>query len=270
MLLAGSSLLAAPLLARSEETPGVAVLDAYQRLSGSFDDRLIIWWMDGKQYGVVSGKAQPLFGMKVGMFHHFYAQTDGSYKLAFFELTYFTDLNSGELLTEFNNPYTGKTNKVRHTRLGPEIRTLNSNGLAGPENPFIKNYRSSLGPATVSGDNIWIPSSVNAKIKFPKPEAPEILLNIHTTISGSLTDANNTGLTSAPCTLAFNNIQKWMPWMDMKDAPGNMMGVAHGRKMESLSELPQDYMACAETVHPRYISNPTAALSKQISAIKGA
>ena len=94
------------------------LLNAYQRLSGSLDNRLIIWWMTGTRYGVANARSTALYGMQVGMFHRFYRQPDGNYKLAFFELTYYTDLASGELLEEFDNPYTGKVNRVRHVPPG--------------------------------------------------------------------------------------------------------------------------------------------------------
>ena len=82
------------------------LLDAYQRLSGSFDDRLVIWWMSGTRYGVVNAQSRALYGMEVGMFHRFYRQPDGSFRIAFFELTYYSDLATGALLESFENPYT--------------------------------------------------------------------------------------------------------------------------------------------------------------------
>ncbi len=253
----------------SPELAGQALLDAYVRLAGSFDDRLIIWWMDGKQLAVINGKAEALFGMKVGMFHRFFRQADGTFKIAFFELTYFTDLNTGALLTEYENPYTGRTDKVRHVRLGPEVRLLNTSGLSTPDNPMVQNYRSSLGPATISNGMVWLPTSVEALIKFPKPTAPEIALSIYTTVNGHLDAALDTSLVSAHCSFSFSNAQRYVPWMRMGDLPGHMMGVAAGRKMEQVDELPDDYLACAEAVHPKYIADPVAALARQTSKILG-
>ncbi len=238
------------------------LLQAYQRLSGSLDNRLIIWWMTGTRYGVVDAKSTALYGMQVGMFHRFYEQPDGSYKLAFFELTYYTDLNSGELLEEFDNPYTGETNRVRHVRLGPEIRQLTTSGLTTDANEFIRDYRTSLGPAVINGDRVWIPASVEATIKFPKPTAPEILLNIYTTVQGRLSDALNPALLSAECSLEFHNVLKWEPWMQMGDHPGHMMSTASGRKLERVAELPPDYVAMAKQVHPKYMDDPVASLKK--------
>ena len=245
-----------------------ALLEAYQRLSGSFDNRLIIWWMSGTRYGVVDVKTTPLYGMEVGMFHRWYQQPDGSFKAAFFELTYYTDLITGELLRKFSNPYTGMVNKVRHVRLGPEIRTLTTAGLTSPDNPMVHDYRSSLGPAVTSADQLWIPTSVEATIKFPKPDAPTILLNIYTTVQGSLTDALDKLQVSAPCSFEFNNILKWEPWMSMGDHSGHMMSTASGRKMESMDELPRKYITMANEVHSKYIADPVASLEKYASLLR--
>ena len=251
-------------------TDPIRLLEAYQRLSGSFDDRLIIWWMRGTRYGVVNAKSTALYGMEVGMFHRWYQQPDGNFKAAFFELTYYTDLNTGELLREFANPYTGKKNKVRHVRLGPEIRNLTTAGLISPDNPMVHAYRSNLGPAVTSAERVWIPTSVEATIKFPKPAAPTILLNIYTTVQGSLADAFNQKLVSAPCTFEFHNILKWEPWMRMGDHPGHMMSTASGRKMESVDELPANYMTMASEVHSKYIADPIATLEKYASQLRQA
>jgi hypothetical protein len=244
------------------------LLEAYQRLSGSLDDRLVIWWMSGTRYGVVDAKATALYGMEVGMFHRWYRQPDGSFKAAFFELTYYSDPRTGELLRTFENPYTGAMDKVRHVRLGPEIRHLTTSGLASPDNPMVHDYYNSLGPAVINDDHLWIPTSVEATIKFPKPTAPQILLNLYTTVQGSLADALNPDLVSAPCTLEFHNVLKWEPWMQMGDHPGHMMSTASGRKLASLDQLPANYVAMAEEVHGKYIADPDAALDKLIARIQ--
>jgi hypothetical protein len=245
------------------------LLEAYQRLSGSLDDRLVIWWMSGTRYGVVDAKATALYGMEVGMFHRWYRQPDGSFKAAFFELTYYSDLQTGALLRTFDNPYTGATNNVRHVRLGPEIRVLTTAGLISPDNPMVHDYRSSLGPAVSNDDRLWIPTSVEATIKFPKPTAPQILLNIYTTVQGSLADALNAELISAPCTFEFHNVLKWEPWMQMGEQPGHMMSTASGRKLDSVDELPDSYLAMATEIHDKYISDPLATLAKYSAQING-
>jgi hypothetical protein len=238
------------------------LLQAYMRLAGSLDDRLVIWWMDGQRYGVTGARARLLFGMQVGMFHRFFAQPDGTYKLAMFELTYYTDLETGALLETFDNPYTGETNRVRHVRLGPEIRHQTPAGTARPDNALVREYASSMGPAVVNGDDLWIPNAVEASIRFPGERGLEILLNHYTTVHGKLHDALNATLLSAPCTLAFQNVIKWEPFMNMGDHPGHMMSRAAGRKLERVDQLPPGYLEMAERIHPKLIADPRRTLDK--------
>ena len=245
------------------------------RLAGAMDDRLVIWWMDGVRYGVVESRAKPLYGMKVGIFQRYFRQPDNLWKLAMFELTYYTDLRTGKLLERYANPYTGEINDVRHVRLGPEIRHQTSAGtLADPDNPamqaMLRDYSTSLGPALISGEQLWIPNAVEARIGFPKPTAPDIRLSIYTTAMGSLADALNPATVSAPCTLAFQNILKWEPWMNMREHPGTMMSRAAGRKLESPAQLPADYLEMARTVHPFLIKDPMATLAAKVAEINEA
>jgi len=260
--LSGQRLLAATDSGSANLQNPAQLLTAFMRLACSLDDRLVIWWMDGMRYGVVDAQAKLLFGMKVGMFHRFFRQPDGSFKLAMFELTYYTDLETGKLLDTFANPYTGATDTVRHVRLGPEVRHQTAKGLTRPDNPMVTAFSSKLGPALVSGNDVWIPTDVEATIKFPKPNAPSIILNHYTTAHGRLSDALNPQLASAPCELNFQNVLKWEPFMRMGDRSGHMMSRAAGRKLESVDELPADYLAMAERMHGKYIADPIATLKK--------
>jgi hypothetical protein len=278
--MAGSSLLAAaPLMATSPPIgqPRITLspeetLHAWMKLACALDDRLVIWWMDGVRYGVVDSRATPLYGMKVGIFQRYFQQPGGFWKLAMFELTYYTDLTTGKLLEQYDNPYTGETNNVRHVRLGPEIRHQTITGQQADPNDqmvqsMLKDYATTLGAAEINGDWISIPTSVQARIEFPKPTAPDIRLSIYTTATGSMRDLNDPKIISAPCSLAFQNILKWEPWMGMRDHEGTMMSRATGRKLDHVKQLPADYLQMAREVHPWLIKDPLETLSAKVGEI---
>ncbi len=247
----------------------VDALTAYIKLGAALDDRLTIWWMDGLRYGVVDQRSELMYGMKVALFQRFFAQPDGNYKLAMFELTYYTDLESGELLEEYKNPYTGIVNRVQHVRLGPEIRTATASGSARPENDANLSYfYTRLGPPLVHGDYIWITTDVQAGIKFPSPKAPRIRLNHYLTLHGQNSAVKDPAVLSAPASLGFHNILTWEPWMRMGDHPGEMMSHAAGCKLERVDELPSDYLAMAHRVHPTYIADPLATLDRRVAEIE--
>ena len=86
---------------------------------------------------------------------------------------------------------------------------------------------------------------------------------------GKLTDALNTDLLSAPSELNFQNIIKWEPFMNMAGKPGHMMSRAAGRKLESLSDLPDNYLAMARSMHAKYIADPREILEKLVDDIGG-
>ncbi|HJP05804.1 MAG: hypothetical protein CL799_07550 [Chromatiales bacterium] len=254
--------------------PGQETLLAWMKLAGALDDRLVIWWMEGVRYGVVDSFSRTLYGMKIGLFQRYFPQPGGYWKLAMFELTYYTDLTTGRLLERYDNPYTGKTNTVRHVRLGPEIRHQTIDGqLADPDDQamqeYLHDYSTTLGPAIISGDSLWIPTSVRARIVFPGPKAPEIKISHYTTAMGSLEDARNPELVSAPCSLAFQNVLKWEPWMQMGDHRGHLMSKAAGRKLERIEDMPSDYLEMAYKVHPRLIEDPMATLAGKVAEIRG-
>ena len=254
---------------------GQPTLEAWMRLAGAMDDRLVIWWMDGVRYAVMDSEATPIYGMKVGMFQRYFRQPGGFWKLAMFELTYYTDLQTGRLLETWENPYTGATNKVRHVRLGPDIRHQTEAGqLADPDDKamqsFLQNYSTTLGPALISGDTLWLPSSVQARIVFPSPKAPDIRISHYTTAMGSLRQATDPTVVSAPCSLAFQNVLKWEPWMQMGDHRGHLMSQAAGRKLERVEDLPDDYLEMAYQQHPKLIADPLATLAAKVALIEAA
>ena len=236
------------------------LLTAFLRLAGSLDDRLVVWWMSGRRYGVVDARATLLFGMQVGMFHRYFRVNDDRVASVMFELTYYTDPATGELLETFDNPYTGATTRVRHVQLGPEIRYVTGAGIERPDNPAVTAYHSALGPARVQNEDVWIPLDVEATIEFPPPGEWTIVLNHYTTVHGRLADAMNPDLLCAPCGLSFQNVLKWEPFLQMGDHPGHMMSRAVGRKLESCGDLPADYRGMAERLHAGLIADPQATL----------
>ncbi len=276
LLLGGTAATAADIMGTPSRTLSPQqTLWAWMKLAAALDDRLVIWWMDGVRYGVVDSQAQALYGMKIGLFQRYFEQPGGYWKLAMFELTYYTDLHTGKLLERYKNPYTGETNSVRHVRLGPEIRHQTIEGqLADPDDKLtqqmLHDYSTSLGPVLINGDSLWIPTSVEARIVLPKPTAPDIRLSIYSTVMGSLRDAEDPELISAPCSFALQNILKWEPWMRMGNHPGEMMSRASGRKLARLEELPSDYLEMARAVHPWLIKDPIETLSAKVGQIKSA
>jgi len=245
-------------------------LEALVKLSGSLDERLTIWWQDGIRYGVIDGKSTPFCGFQIGLFNMHSKIADDVYRVTQFELTYYTDLETGELLREFENPFTGKTNRPLHVRMGPLIRTQTIDGLLPDEGEraAVKELNTQVGPVTVHNGDVWIPTGVSAMIQFPFPNAPVLPLNQYQTFQGRLEHLEDPEIVSAPAQLQFQNVIFWEPWLQMNDHPGHSMGRAWGRKLMSVEDLPESYLAMAREINPDMIEDPLKLLKARAAKVE--
>ena len=88
-------------------------LRALVRMTASLEERDVPWWYDGTIFGVVPGEnPRPLVkfeGMELYWMQHL---PGGAYELTGNTVTFFRDVNTGAMLSEFRNPYTKATNVV--------------------------------------------------------------------------------------------------------------------------------------------------------------
>ena len=245
------------------------LLTPFIKLAGSLDERLVVWWVKGRRYGIVGAQATPLFGMEVGRFCRFFRQANGSFMLAMFELSYYTDTVTGQLLEKFQNPYTGLVNEVMHVARRPDICHYTATGLYVPaDKNRIRCYRGQLEAVSVGIDTIQIESAVSAEMLSPFPRTPSRRINDYTTATGLRSDLQDPRTMSAPAALSYRTVQAWEPWMKMGDRSGHMTGRASGRKLESLAELPPAYLQMARAIHPWLIRDPIETLSVQVENIR--
>lgn len=225
--------------------------------------------MKGKRYGIIGSHATPLFNVEVGRFFRFFEQAKGSFNLAMFELSYYTDSATGKLLERFSNPFTGAVNDVMRLARRPFISQYTA---ADRFFPALKNsaasYRSQVMPLFVDGDRVEIGSRVNAMMPSPFPKTPNTRINEYITVTGRRSDLLDPCTKSAPAELSYQNIQPWEPWMMMGDQPGQMVSWATGRKYESLAGMPSGYLKMARAVHPWLIRDPIETLAVQARKIR--
>ena len=238
------------------------LLTAAVKLRGTLDDRMVIWWMKGVRYGVVKDELNPLFNMLVGSFSRYKEVPGRGYQVTMLELGYLTDLETGEPLDEFKNPYTGKVVKVPEQRLGPLPVMLTSSGVEIDSGATFAeiDLRTRLGPAIVEGDDIWLREDSTAKVDSDLPMMGKHVYNELVTYRGRVSDVNNPDLAAAPATVAYQSVTSWREWFKSGGMPGHTTARAAGRKIFSVDELPADYLAAAQARHPEIIADPEAAL----------
>ncbi len=158
-------------------------------------------------------------------------------------INFLCDYETDEILTEFKNPLTGKTNKVTHyvSRI-PEGSEVSEDGVfinvvrqAYPE--FYKDSQFEMDIAVIEDD-----MSFRGDIKWP--------IELRQPPSGSMqtffsrfSEVMDRKKSWVPCHFAGHVLMNWYPWMEMGDQPGHMLWHATGYKVKSWDSLPKDYLA---------------------------
>ena len=239
------------------------------RMRGALDPGLVITFLEGVYYGVMAAQIRPLYGISAALFRQYRPRSDGGFDCANYELVFITDLDTGGLLPEFRNPYSGRVVKPPQARFGPsrlailpslevqrvarpvaaptptpqEVSAARSGGTQGAAH--FHRFR----PPRVVGDDVWIVEE--SSIQLPPPV--NIPLNELLTYHARLSDLADPSLTHVPTEVQFSPVIGWRPWQGMEgfDGPAShVMGVCAGRVVRSFEELPAAYRRWTAEYHP--------------------
>ena len=220
----------------------------------------------GDVLGYLGGdrRLEPLFGYEgFGMTRTFQVGEYAWQKLHK-EVSYYTDLKTGEVMDTWRNPMLDETVKVVHVHND----VVNSNWAptygfgVGPQKvefPFVF-------PWLVMGDNAVVDFGVNTSHKavlqpdkWPRESHGEITqvleaIQIHTRIS----DLIDPKQTAVQATGSWQRISPWLPWMLMGRRPGHLFYKTVTRRMpEGVEALPAPIREYTEAHYPDYFTAPT-------------
>lgn len=237
--------------------------DAVLKMRASKDEKMRMGFIVGRYYGSMAATMTPLFGMIAGTFSKFRKLPDGRYEGISYELAYFTDWDTGELLTTFKNPLNGKTVKVEQLmRIGPS-RTYYSPGHfeESPDRlpPGLKRTHRIL-PARVVGDDVWF---VEENFVKPDPDAKvKLSFGEVSTFHSSLKALSDPAAPHAPTDVHFTMNIGWRPWLEMGDTPGHLFAAGTGKFVERIEDMPQDFLSLARKYSADDIKDPAAMLAE--------
>jgi len=237
-------------------------LTALAKLRGDIDGNTVMWWMKGVRYGVVDNVTTPLFNMLVGSFQRMRAIPGKGFELNMLEMSYFTDLQTGAVLDTFTNPYNGKTVSVPEQRLGPFPVLMRPTGVVLPASPMFgtTELQTQVGPAIVSGDDLWVRDDSTVKVDSDHPMLGKHIYNELVAYHGKLSEVNDPGVSSAAADISFQTITSWREWFQADDVGGHTAARANGSKIYRVEDFPPEYLAAARERHPDLIADPEAVL----------
>ncbi|MBT8422890.1 MAG: DUF1838 domain-containing protein, partial [Gammaproteobacteria bacterium] len=112
-------------------------LTALAKLRGDTSGKTVMWWMKGVRYGVVDNEITPLFNMLIGSFQRMRPVPGKGFEVNMLEMSYLTDLETGEVLDTWVNPYNGKTCEVPEQKFGPFPVLMRPTGVILPDIPLF-------------------------------------------------------------------------------------------------------------------------------------
>lgn len=225
-------------------------LHGFMKLHGSLDEVDCPWWYTGIIYGIQEKTApQPLLRFEGCEINRYRPNPNGDgYIQSGRTLTYYRDLNTEEVLETWKNPYTGGTVTPKSNRLaGNDSFYLSTNGVRFkaqlgkvPDKPLKLNW-------SVLGDMIWL---IKDRALPNAPAQPYLECSSTFGWTKEFADPN-----VKRCNSWFSStfFAPWMPWMEMSAVPGHVVWHASGRKLNSIEELPADYLARARKDAPQQL-----------------
>ena len=208
----------------------------------------------------------PLFGYEGFGMSRVTKLDDGRYENLHREVSYYTDLRSGQIMEEWYNPFIEENVKVWPVHNDPVNSYYaptfkQSFGGEGEQEtvefPFIL-------PWEISNDHVVTQFSVHTR--WPSPLTKEDwpreyggkwyktseLFHIHARMS----DLLNPDLDKAHHTGSWTKEAPWIPWMLMGETPGRLLYVTIVRSLESTDDLPVNIREYTEKNFPIHMHAP--------------
>lgn len=219
---------------------------AFMKAQSSLNEERIIWRTRGVIMAYVPGQTPfPILRFK-GCEHQWVKPVSDTKFIRYNSLINFLcDYETDTILDTFKNPFTGKTNTVKHyvSRV-PEGSVTSEEGIylevvrrAYPE--VFANSTFDMDIAVIE-DNIAFRGEVKWPPELRQPPSGSMQSNF-----ASYADVMDRSKTWIPSHFAGHVLMSWYPWMEMPDQPGHMLWHATGYKVRNWDSLPRDYLAKA-------------------------
>ena len=176
----------------------------------------------------------------------------------------YTDVETGEVLETYDNPWTGQTVDVSLFPSAPSKRTITEEGIMQPltTQPDTKvTFSSPIGPSFIHGGDVWVYGDDNTRLETDD-ESRRLLFEVNdwSTFKGALKDVADSANGNPKSDWYFNDVLSWPPWLKMEGHAGNMISRGIGAKVFSFDEMPEVIVELVKKHHPKVYADLRAAL----------
>ena len=252
------------------------LLRALVRMRGSLDESIACIWLRGIRYTLVDGEALPLCAYLGGSITRYRQLADDMYEFLIYEISYYTDIESGEILETLRMPYTDREVSVPLYRSGPGRHVImmaneeelewsrestTSEELARQIAPDAKIYYSlRVRPSLAFGGNVWIRGDTFTRVApYDRAEA-SMFYKESITYQAREADLAEPDAPQVDATISFAIATAWRPWMEMAGVNGHTVADGFGGKVFDIGAMPDDFVRFTAAHHPDVLEDPAALL----------
>jgi len=237
-------------------------LECMLRMTASLEEEDVPWWFDGTIFGVVGeDEPRPLVRFEGWEVYWVRPVENDAYELTGHTVTFFYDVETGEMLDTFANPYTSATNTVTASVQGGGAGFGFNYSVDGvrptkfmdrmPEKPLLLQWSSVRDVVWMHAETAYPPG-----LSQPRKQRQTMFTN--------LDDFNNPEVNNLPATFSATVFENWPRWMEMGDRPGHVIWHASGAKIASLDDLPDAFRERLERDHAdRMTADPFSGVKKK-------
>jgi hypothetical protein len=258
--------------------------DTYARIDADIDPtKEKCGWIKGKAMGVrPNEKVRKLFDVEGFSFVRTKKLEDGSYRRMLREIVFYRDPVTGEIMKEWDNPYTGERVKVVPIANDPFNFTI-SEFIQGPPSygglqkaeptkiPFLQNWE--FGPNGTmllqTGIDMIYPNALQPDKWVRESSGVMNRVSEHFIYTVKREDVENPHLTHIPHIGAWSRVTPWLPWMLMGQAEGMINYFTHFQTIpDGVKGLPADLVAAARVMDEKWLHSPTEDYGPSLSSLE--
>lgn len=247
---------------RPNETPSPDALRAFMRMASTLNGKSFST-VEGAIHGAAPGEtARPLVGFHSLVEIHVAEPQPGIFRTEQREATWFTDLATGAIATEFVNPYTG-VSVVPFGYVSPtNVYWFDKTGVYQRELPAERTGTIAHEWMT-GGTTLWVsearrnvfPSGID-EAEFPKAYNGTTRVSTDVLSYQARRSDFDRRTPSVPATIHMTTNGPWPFWLMMGRRAGGVIWIGHGEKYASMAAVPEPIRAGCESVYPGFVADP--------------
>jgi len=196
---------------------------------------------------------KPVFNIKGIVRLDWKKVSDTEYKQKNFDHGLICDAENGQVINQFENPFTGNMDTPVHYRSGPFKNTVSTTKENGE--PFLLDWQTSGGGAWFTSQSVGSRKNWLSPDEWPQASTgDEVHFGYSSTYVSEIDDLNNPQLTSVNTTHIWTFITPHPPWMLMGDRPGFLMWRWIARKVNHFDQLDPYIVSEISKLWPTYFT----------------